>query len=465
MRKNKSSFFKIISFFISLVLLSNLFPIYALAGNVNALNGGWFTAYYDEGSSFTTSFDNNLSSNELYLLFDNDTISSNRYSQFYIHTDNKSTIELKEKSDVTVKFVFTLTNARNTAPVKGTCYLTDTSYVNQGYGTVNIQHSYDDAGFDKYTVTCSFNDLKAGSYWFFLYLPNPMYGGVSNVVPSWNIYKNHLTYTAVSEQSSFFKNIIDKLTSWFTSLFDWLSDIVKNIKNGFMNLTSSISSFFSNLTSNLQSWFKNVGDWFSDLGDNLSSWFTNLTNSISGFFTNLVNNLKAWFNNVGQWFVDIGDRISGFFSNLWTNISNRVTEITTNISDWWDNLCEWFRSLFVPEEGYFDAYKNDWETWARAHFGLLYDVSDLVTDIVSMLNFGDYEAGEGSIVIPKITLPFFDNPVIVPKTTFSFSALINEHTYIKYIYELYKFSVTFFGFLLIFKYGLNTFNKLIGESD
>lgn len=115
------------------------------------------------------------------------------------------------------------------------------------------------------------------------------------------------------EQSNFFKNILNNLKDWFSSLFQWLKDIRDNITNG----------------------FSNIGTWFSDLGSKIKGFFENLTDSISTFFTNLTNKLKTWFDNVGTWFselgtkikgffVDIGDRISGFFEKLW----NRI---------WWGN--------------------------------------------------------------------------------------------------------------------------------
>lgn len=258
-----------------------------------------------------------------------------------------------------------------------------------------------------------------------------------------------------TEQQSFFKSIINKLTSWFDSLWEWLNSIITNIKNGFTNLTNSIRNFFSDLTDDLKSWFEDVGDWFSDLGDNIKTWFNNL-----------IDDLSAWFEDVGDWFTEIGDRISGFFNNLWENITNKVTEINTSISDWWDDLCAWFRALFVPEDGFFDKYKDDWEQWGRAHFGLLYDCHDLLDYMLGVLNFGVYSNDlNTAITIPEISLPFLDNPVILPATSFTFGSLINSHYMIKNVYEVFQMLVTVLGFFLIFKFGLRTFNNIIGERD
>lgn len=251
--------------------------------------------------------------------------------------------------------------------------------------------------------------------------------------------------------SKFFGDLFNRLTAWFDSLFQWLKDI----RDGNISFSESVKTLFSNITNSIKG-------FFSELGTKLSNGFTNLTSSISTFFTNLGNNLKQWFKDVGNWFKEIGDRIGNFFSSLWDNISDSISSITNAISDWWQSVKDFFHSLFVPEDGFFDNYKQNWENWAKEHFALFFDVEEIFDMLFGFFEGDDMEPG---IVIPEIKLPFFDNPVIIPQTTFYFSQLLNHHPMIKRIYDLFQiaFSAIVYGLLLV--YLQKTFSKIITNDE
>lgn len=259
------------------------------------------------------------------------------------------------------------------------------------------------------------------------------------------------TQTFMERVKDFFSELSERLTSWFDSLFQWLKDI----RDGNISFSESVKTLFSNITNSIKG-------FFSELGTKLSNGFTNLTNSIRDFFTNLGNNLKDWFDDVGQWFTDIGDRIGQFFTDIWNNISDSISSITNAVSDWWQSVKDFFHSLFVPEDGYFDSYKLNWENWAREHFALFFDVEDIF-DI--LFNFFEGDAVEPGIVIPEIKLPFFNNPVIVPQTTFYFRQLLNQHAMLKRIFDLFHivFSAIVYGFLLF--YLQKTFSKILTDDE
>lgn len=250
---------------------------------------------------------------------------------------------------------------------------------------------------------------------------------------------------------SFFGDLFARLTAWFDSLFQWLKDI----RDGNISFADSVKTLFTNITNNIK-------NFFSELGKKLTDGFTNLTNSIKDFFTNLGKNLKDWFDDVGQWFKDIGDRIGQFFTDIWNNISDSISSITNAASDWWQSVKDFFHSLFVPEDGFFDNYKQNWENWAKEHFGLFFDVELIFEDLLSIFD-GDYD--EYGIIIPEIKLPFFNNPVIVPRTVFYFSELIAQHSMIKRIYDLFQimFSVIIYGLLLV--YLQKTFSKILTNDE
>jgi len=240
-----------------------------------------------------------------------------------------------------------------------------------------------------------------------------------------------------------------------------IDSITVSVESETKSLGNKISKFFTNLFDKLTTGLDNIGSWFRDLKDGISSFFSSLTESIRTFFTNLGNNLKEWFSNVGQWFKEIGDKIGGFFTDLWNNITIKFEELGNRISDWWQSVVDFFRSLFVPEEGYFDRYKVDWEAFISQHFGLLYQSTEIIEHIFSFLcSFG---SDSYSFTIPEIKLPFLNNPVIVPQTSFEFNSLISQHTQIKYVYNTFQIMVTFISFLGLVLFAKKTLEDIIGE--
>lgn len=235
---------------------------------------------------------------------------------------------------------------------------------------------------------------------------------------------------------------------------------IESAQTGFFN---SVKEFFQQLFDKLTSGLDNIGAWFSELGDKLSSFFSDLVSNIKEQFTNMINNLKDFFSDVGQWFSEIGDRIGSFFTELWENITIKVEGITESISEWWQSVVDFFRSLFVPEDGFFDKYKEDWEAWARLHFALLYDVKDVFDGFFDAFNTGG--TPDDYITIPEIKLPFLNNKTIVPETRFDLTDFIHSSDTIYYIYQLFQIIVTCLGFFLIVKYCMATFSKIITGDD
>lgn len=237
---------------------------------------------------------------------------------------------------------------------------------------------------------------------------------------------------------------------------------IESAQTGFFN---SVKEFFQQLFDKLTSGLDNIGTWFSELGNKLSNFFSDLVSNIKEQFTNMIDNLKSFFSDVGDWFSEIGDRIGSFFTDLWDNITVKIEGITDSIHDWWQSIVDFFRNLFVPEEGYFDKYKEDWETWGRAHFALFYDVKDIITDL-----FGIFTSVQGTpddyITIPEVKLPFLENKTIIPETRFDLTDFVNSSDIIYFIYETYQFFAIFIGFSLIIKYLLRTFSQILtGDGD
>ncbi len=244
--------------------------------------------------------------------------------------------------------------------------------------------------------------------------------------------------------SDFFQGLFDRLTAWFDSLFQWLRDIRDNTSEG----------------------FSNIGNWFTELGNNIKSFFTDLTNNIKEQFTNMINNLKTFFSDVGKWFKDIGDRIGDFFTNLWNNITVTINGITDGVKEWWQGVVDFFHSLFVPEDGYFDKYKQDWEDWARLHFALFYDVMDLFDDIFDGIFTGFTDTNSLVITIPEMQLPVLNKFVFIKETSIDLGTLYESHNAFKYFYDMYRICFSGFSYFLLIKYLQRTLSEVIaGDGD
>lgn len=268
--------------------------------------------------------------------------------------------------------------------------------------------------------------------------------------------------TNLSFTVSFIPYDVSNSNSNIVFTFNSLDINVESEQTGFFN---SIKEFFQQLFDKLTSGLDNIGTWFSELGNKLSNFFSDLVSNIKEQFTNMIDNLKSFFSDVGEWFSEIGDRIGSFFTDLWDNITIKIEGISDSIHNWWQSIVDFFRSLFVPEEGYFDKYKEDWETWGRAHFALFYDVKDIITDLFDIFT-SSLGTPDDYITIPEVKLPFLGNKTIIPETRFDLTDFVNSSDMIYYIYETYQFFAIFIGFSLIIKYLLRTFSQILtGDGD
>lgn len=350
-----------------------------------------------------------------------------------------------DEGSLSVKFDVSLPSGCSYQKVSAVCYLAKDNEILQNAVSGNVSAEGN-------TFTCNFSfSEKADISSVALRFEKATFTGTKTVGLKSCTYDVTTVGGLLNKIVSFFGDLFSRLTAWFDSLFQWLKDI----RDGNISFMDSVKSAFKTITDNIR-------NFFSELGTKLTDGFKNLTNSISTFFTNLGNNLKEWFKDVGNWFKEIGDRIGNFFTNLWNNISDSISSITTAVSDWWQSVKDFFHSLFVPEDGFFDSYKQNWEKWAQEHFALFFDIQNIFEELLFIFE-GDYS--EYGITIPEIKLPFFNNPVIIPHTVFYFSDLIGQHKIIEYVYKLYKIMFSFIAYGLLLVYLQKTFSKIITNDE
>lgn len=75
---------------------------------------------------------------------------------------------------------------------------------------------------------------------------------------------------------------------------------------------------------------------------------------------------------IGTFITGIGDRISGFFTDLKNKLSSLFTQLVENI-----------KGLFIPPDGFFDDYKDQFDELLTDHLGALYQVDGIIVDLIS----------------------------------------------------------------------------------
>ncbi|HIU35726.1 MAG TPA: hypothetical protein IAC53_03860, partial [Candidatus Fimenecus excrementigallinarum] len=193
-------------------------------------------------------------------------------------------------------------------------------------------------------------------------------------------------------------------------------------------------------------WLGKILGKFTDLGDTIGSFFTSIGDRISGFFSSLWENIKQSFTDLKQWFVDLGNRIQGFFIELYNDI------------------VEGLKKLFIPADGYFDSKKEELETFCVEHFGAMYQVPDMVIDIIE--KFTMISPGEPSITVPAIEFDFQGKHYqLTDDISYSFSWVNDSSNALYYFYKFYRGFVTIILFLAFANYCIKKYNEVFAGSD
>lgn len=168
-----------------------------------------------------------------------------------------------------------------------------------------------------------------------------------------------------------------------------------------------------------------IKDWFSNLIESMGNFFTELANKISGFFTQL------------------GDRIKGFFTQLVEDI----------------------KGLFVPSDGFFDEYSDNFEAWAREHFGFLFETLEIVdTAINKYVSFSPSD--DFVVTLPEASFTVKDkNYILWEQQTFSVNSLLTSIPALSMFHTVYFTFVYALFFYLLYRLGEKAYTDIFGGSD
>lgn len=181
---------------------------------------------------------------------------------------------------------------------------------------------------------------------------------------------------------------------------------------------------------------KKTQGMISQLIQNIKDWFSNLIESMGNFFTELGNKISSGF-------TALGDRIKGFFSQLVEDI----------------------KGLFVPSDGFFDEYSNNFELWAREHFGFLFETLEIVdTAINKYVSFSPSD--DFVVTLPEASFTVKDkNYVLWEQQTFSVNSLLTSIPALSMFHTVYFTFVYALFFYLLYRLGEKAYTDIFGGSD
>ncbi|MBQ7118230.1 MAG: hypothetical protein IJN88_08475, partial [Clostridia bacterium] len=121
---------------------------------------------------------------------------------------------------------------------------------------------------------------------------------------------------------------------------------------------------------------------------------------------------------IREFFFTLGDRIKLFF----------------------EKLVEDIKGLFIPSDGFFDTYQQEFQTYFRERFGILYEIPELVISLLQKFVTFNPKEDDYSITFPEVKLPVLENgewreEKLIEAQEFSFD-FINEAPF-SLLYDAY----------------------------
>lgn len=181
---------------------------------------------------------------------------------------------------------------------------------------------------------------------------------------------------------------------------------------------------------------KKTQGMISQLIQDIKDWFSNLIESMGNFFTELGNKISSGF-------TALGDRIKGFFTQLVEDI----------------------KGLFIPSDGFFDEYSNNFELWAREHFGFLFESIELVDTTIN--KFIDFSPSDNfSVTLPEASFTIRGkNYVLWEQQVFSVNSLLTSIPALSFFHSVYFTFVYALFFYLLYRLGEKAYTDIFGGSD
>lgn len=307
---------------------------------------------------------------------------------------------------------------------------------------------------------------------------------------------------------NWFSNLGDNIGGFFDGLWEKLSNAFSNIRVWFLELGDKISTKFQEISDNFTAFFEKFKprvyvnfNWRRGQINSNTGAFAGLDNDkipqviVSDFFVVQASDkylLDVSRPSSGQYAFRIfkydldGNYLSfenvkptteypldsGFQYRFQFALPRTEPENTANdyvlvyadegwLSAFGHYLLNGLKSLFIPSDGYFDAYMEKTKTWASERFGFLYTAGDLVVSFIT--NIRDMLKDDFQFVLPAAEFDLNgDHYVLWNEYTVPMSEYLENKT-IKFIYSSYCFILGGICSFALLNYAIKVFDKILAN--
>lgn len=135
--------------------------------------------------------------------------------------------------------------------------------------------------------------------------------------------------------------------------------------------------------------------------------------------------------------------------------------IWQTIKDLPNAFLDMLKSLFIPEDGYFEDWFNDLSSFFEEKLGFLATPFTIIIDFIN--RYLELDSSSDIVInIPEITVPNFEDHVIVEATTFNWSETLKSKEALNTLWQLYLAFVDVYLILNFINFCENKYNRIFG---
>lgn len=200
--------------------------------------------------------------------------------------------------------------------------------------------------------------------------------------------------------------------------------------------------------------------------DGILEWLSAVYHSIVGGEDSRGVKHDGLVQGIKNGLTSLGNTIGGFFENLKISIENKIDAIQQWFVELGENIIDGIKSLFIPEDGYFESKKAELETFFSEHFGIVYTAGSLSIDVLKKFTSLKPPA-QAVLHVPawQMSLPWENDKVItiVPAMDVNFSEYINSSGVLHTFYKFYRAFITVVIIFMVVNYAKRKFDYVFGK--
>lgn len=200
--------------------------------------------------------------------------------------------------------------------------------------------------------------------------------------------------------------------------------------------------------------------------DGILEWLSAVYHSIVGGEDSRGVKHDGLVQGIKNGLISLGNTIGGFFENLKVSIENKIDAIQQWFVELGENIIDGIKSLFIPEDGYFESKKAELEDFFSEHFGIVYTAGSLSIDVLKKFTSLKPPA-QAVLHVPawqmSLTLENDKIITIVPAMDVNFSEYINSSGVLHTFYKFYRAFITVVIIFMVVNYAKLKFDYVFGK--